>query len=201
MKKWIPLIVVGLVVFILFGWLRGTYNTMVTQDELVGEKWAQVENVYQRKFDLIPNMVATAKNYAEFEQQTLTEVMEARSRATQLTIDPSNLSAEQLQQFQANYQELNNATFGRLLATFERYPDLKASELYLKLQDELAGSENRISTERRTFNEAVRDYNTYIRKFPQNFLAGMFGFERKAPFETDPEAAGGKVDVDDLFNN
>lgn len=174
---------------------------MVDKEEAVESQWSQLENVYQRKFDLIPNMVSTAKNYAEFEQETLTKVIEARSKATQLNLDPENLTQEKLEEFQANYQELNQATFGRLLATFERYPDLKASNLYQRIQDELTGSENRISVERRKFNEIARDYNSYIRRFPQNLLVGFYGFERKPYFENEAAAEGGKVDVDELFND
>lgn len=201
MRKWlIPLLVIGGLAVILFFFFQGTYNKMVTKDEAVIEAWAQVENVYQRKFDLIPNMVSVAKEYAEFEQETFTQVTEARARATQLNIDPSNLTEENFQQFQAQYQELNQATFGRLLASFERYPNLKASEQFSKLMDELSRSENRISVERRRFNELVREYNTYVRKFPQNMLAGMYGFERKDQFEAEEAAAGGKVDVNEEFN-
>ena len=198
-KSYIALIVIGIIVLILYVSIRGTYNNMVTKEENVFEAWAQVENVYQRKYDLIPNMVAVAQEYAQFEQETFTQVTEARARATQITIDPANITEAQLQNFQKQFNELNQATFGRLMATFERYPDLKASEQFLRLQDELSGSENRISVERRRFNDVVRDYNTYIRKFPQNFFAGMFGFERKAIFEADDAAEGGKVDVRSEF--
>lgn len=174
---------------------------MVAKEETVEAQWAQVENVYQRKFDLIPNLVATAKNYAQFEQETLTKVIEARSQATSLNINAENLTAEQMQEFQNNYEQLNQATFGRLLATFERYPELKASQLYQDLTRELAGSENRISTERMRFNEEVRDYNTYIRQFPRNMIAGIMGFDQKPLFEAEEAAEGGKVNVDELFNN
>lgn len=199
MKKWLIAggIIVGII--ILLSLAISPYNTMVTKEEAVESQWAQVENVYQRKFDLLPNLVAVAKNYAEFEKETLTEVIEARSKATQLNLNAENLSAEQLQQFQQQYESLNQSTFGRLMATFERYPNLKANENYLKLQDEIAGSENRISVERRRYNEVVRDYNTFIRKFPQNLYAGLFGFEQKALFENEEAAAGGKVDVNKLF--
>ena len=199
-RKWLmPVIIIGVIVLLFFLFAMSPYNTMIAKEESVETQWAQVENVYQRKFDLIPNMVATAKNYAQFEQETLTEVIEARSKATQLTLDPENLTQENLQQFQQNYEQINQATFGRLLATFERYPELKASELYNKLQDELAGSENRISNERRVFNEVVRDYNTYIRQFPRNIVASFTGFERKALFENEAAAEGGKVDVNEEF--
>ena len=196
------LAIVGIIVFgglIVFFLTKGYYNNMVTKEEGVEAQWAQVENVYQRKYDLIPNLVSVAKNYAEFEQETLTQVTEARSKATSINISAENLTPEQMAQFEQAQSQLNSS-LGRLIASFERYPDLKANQNYLKLQDELSGSENRISTERRRFNEVVRDYNTYIRKFPQNIFAGLFGFERKALFENEEAAEGGQVDVDELFN-
>lgn len=199
MKKW--LVIGGVIVgaLILISILVSPYNNMVAKEESVESQWAQVENVYQRKYDLIPNLVSVAKNYAEFEQETLTQVTEARSKATSINISADNLTPEQMAQFEQAQSQLNTS-LGRLIASFERYPDLKANQNYLKLQDELSGSENRISTERRRFNEVVRDYNTYIRKFPQNIFAGIFGFERKALFENEEAAEGGKVDVDQLFD-
>ncbi len=199
MKKW--LVIGGVIVgaLILISILVSPYNNMVAKEESVESQWAQVENVYQRKYDLIPNLVSVAKNYAEFEQETLTQVTEARSKATSINISAENLTPEQMAQFEQAQSQLNSS-LGRLIASFERYPDLKANQNYLKLQDELSGSENRISTERRRFNEVVRDYNTYIRKFPQNIFAGLFGFERKALFENEEAAEGGQVDVDELFN-
>lgn len=196
-------VILGIIIFgglISLFLARGYYNNMITKEESVEAQWAQVENVYQRKYDLIPNLVSVAKNYAEFEQETLTQVTEARSKATSINISADNLTPEQLAQFEQAQSQLNSS-LGRLIASFERYPDLKANQNYLKLQDELSGSENRISTERRQFNEIVRDYNTYIRRFPQNILAGMFGFERKALFENEAAAEGGKVDVDQLFED
>lgn len=199
MKKW--LVIGGVIVgaLILISILVSPYNNMVAKEESVASQWAQVENVYQRKYDLIPNLVSVAKNYAEFEQETLTQVTEARSKATSINISADNLTPEQMAQFEQAQSQLNSS-LGRLIASFERYPDLKANQNYLKVQDELSGSENRISTERRRFNEIVRDYNTYIRKFPQNIFAGIFGFERKALFENEEAAEGGQVDVDELFN-
>lgn len=200
MKKWLVIggVIIGAIILISI--MISPYNSMVAKEENVAASWAQVENVYQRKYDLIPNLVSVAKNYAEFEQETLTQVTEARSKATSINISADNLSAEQMAQFEQAQSQLNTS-LGRLIASFERYPDLKANQNFLKLQDELSGSENRISTERRRFNDVVRDYNTYIRKFPQNIFAGIFGFERKALFENDEAAEGGKVDVDQLFDS
>lgn len=200
MKKWLVIGSVIIGALILISIMISPYNSMVAKEENVAASWAQVENVYQRKYDLIPNLVSVAKNYAEFEQETLTQVTEARSKATAINISADNLTAEQMAQFEQAQSQLNTS-LGRLIASFERYPDLKANQNFLKLQDELSGSENRISTERRRFNEVVRDYNTYIRKFPQNIFAGIFGFERKALFENDEAAEGGKVDVDQLFDS
>ncbi len=198
-KKLIRYGVLAGVVLLLYFSIKGTYNNMVSKEESVAAQWAQVENVYQRKYDLIPNLVSVAKKYAEFEQETLTKVVEARAKATSINIDAQNLTPEQLQQFEQAQNQLNSS-LGRLIATFERYPDLKANEQYKQLMDELAGSENRIAVERRKYNEVVRDYNTYIRKFPQNIYAKIFGFEPKPLFSADEEAAGGKVDVEKLFD-
>jgi len=198
-KKLIRYGLVILVVFLLYSSVKGIYNNMVTKEEKVNAQWAQVENVYQRKYDLIPNLVSVAKKYAEFEQETLTKVVEARSKATSINIDANNLTPEQLQRFEQAQGQLNTS-LGRLIATFERYPDLKANEQYKQLMDELSGSENRISVERRKYNEVVRDYNTYIRKFPQNLFAGVFNFQSKPLFSADEEAAGGKVDVEKIFD-
>lgn len=198
-KKLIRYGLVILVIFLLYSSVKGIYNNMVTKEEKVNAQWAQVENVYQRKYDLIPNLVSVAKKYAEFEQETLTKVVEARSKATSINIDANNLTPEQLQRFEQAQGQLNTS-LGRLIATFERYPDLKANEQYKQLMDELSGSENRISVERRKYNEVVRDYNTYIRKFPQNLFAGVFNFQPKPLFSADEEAAGGKVDVEKIFD-
>jgi LemA protein len=198
--KWlIPVGIIVVLLIIFYSLFAGTYNNMVAKEETVEAQWAQVENVYQRKYDLIPNLVSVARNYAEFEQETLTEVVQARSQATSININAEDLTPEKMQQFE-QAQERLNSSLGRLIATFERYPDLKANQNYLKLQDELSGSENRISVERKKFNDAVRDYNTYIRSFPQNLLRGMYGFEKKALFSAEEAAAGGKVDVDEVLN-
>jgi LemA protein len=182
MKKLI--IIGGIVVLaiIIYRTFTGSYNNMVASEEGVTSAWAQVENVYQRRADLIPNLVNTVKGYAQFEQETLTKVIEARAKATSITVDPKNLTPEKLAEFQAAQGELSNA-LGRLLVSVERYPDLKANQNFLDLQSQLEGTENRITVERQKFNDVVRSYNTYIRRFPQNLLAGMYGFESKGYFE------------------
>lgn len=181
-KSWIAIIVLVLLVLIVYLSVKGTYNTMVTTEEAVNEKWSQVENVYQRRADLIPNLVNTVKGYADFEQQTLTQVIEARAKATSVNIDPTNMNAGNFQQFEQAQGQLTQA-LSRLMVVVERYPELKANQNFLELQAQLEGTENRIAVERKKFNEAVRGYNTYIRKFPQTFWANMFGFEQKPYFE------------------
>ncbi len=182
MKKWITIGIVLVVVFIIYRMFAGSYNNMVQYNEDVVKQWAQVENQYQRRADLIPNLVNTVKGYADFEQETLTQVIEARAKATQVTVDPSNLSSEQIMQYQAAQGELSSA-LGRLMVVVERYPDLKANQNFLELQAQLEGTENRIAVERKRFNDTTRTYNTYIKSFPQTLLAGMFGFSEKAYFE------------------
>ena len=161
---------------------------MVTMDEGVKTAWSQVENVYQRRADLIPNLVATVKGYAEHESATLEGVVEARSKATGVNVDPENLTPEKLAEFQQAQGELS-AALGRLLVIQENYPDLKANANFMALQQQLEGSENRIAVERRKFNDAARAYNTAIRKFPSNIIAGMFGFGSKPYFEADESAS------------
>ena len=163
-------------------WIFRSYNSMVEKREAVSTSWASVETQYQRRADLIPNLVNTVKGYADFEQETLTKVIEARAKATQTTIDPSNMTTEQLQQFQANQGELSGA-LSRLLVTIERYPELKANQNFLELQAQLEGTENRISVARNNFNEVAQGYNTYIKKLPQALIAGMLGFDAKPYFE------------------
>ncbi|NQU52729.1 MAG: LemA family protein [Bacteroidetes bacterium] len=158
------------------------YNTMVEMDEQVTSSWAQVENVYQRRADLIPNLVNTVKGYAAHEQETLTGVIEARSKATSVNIDPSKLSPQAIQQFSQAQQGLSSA-LGKLMVVVEKYPDLKANQSFLDLQKQLEGTENRIAVERRRFNETTKNYNAYIRKFPKVIYAGWFGFEKKNYFE------------------
>lgn len=164
------------------------YNVMVEKQEAVTAQWSQVENVYQRRADLIPNLVATVKGYAAHEKEALTAVIEARSKATGVTIDPSNLDAASIQKFQAAQDGLSSA-LSKLMVVVERYPDLKANQNFLELQSQLEGTENRISVERRKYNETAQSYNTYIRKFPNNLIAGMFDFEKSDYFEADEGAA------------
>ncbi|UAB81528.1 LemA family protein [Marixanthomonas sp. SCSIO 43207] len=185
MKKWlIPLVIIIAIGAIAGIWFANVNNKLVTMEENVTSQWANVESSYQRRADLIPNIVSTAKGYAEFEQQTLTQVIEARSKATSVTIDPSNITPNQLQQFQEVQSGLTSA-LSRLLATFERYPDLKANENFKELINELERTENRINVERNRFNEQARVFNSEIRQFPTTIAASILGFERKAYFEAD----------------
>ena len=163
------------------------YNSMVAKDEGVEAQWANVQNAYQRRADLIPNLVNTVKGAANFEQETLTRVIEARAKATSVNISPDNLTPENIERFQAAQGELSGA-LSRLLVSVERYPELKANQNFLELQAQLEGTENRISVERRKFNETVQDYNSYIRSFPRNMIAGMFDFEQKGYFEAEAGA-------------
>jgi LemA protein len=158
------------------------YNKMVSMDEQVTSQWAQVENVYQRRADLIPNLVNTVKGYAAHEQETLEGVIEARSKATSVNIDPSKLTPETIQQFNQAQEGLSSA-LSKLMVVVERYPDLKANQNFLDLQAQLEGTENRITVERMKFNETTQTYNAYIRKFPQVIYSGWFGFEKKTYFE------------------
>jgi LemA protein len=155
---------------------------MVVADEQVNKDWAQVENQYQRRSDLIPNLVATVKGYAEHEQNTLDAVVAARSHATSITLDANNLTDEQLADFQQRQSDLS-MSLGRLLAITENYPDLKANQNFLELQSQLEGTENRITVARNTFNASAQSFNAYIRRFPNNIVANMFGFEKKAYFQ------------------
>ena len=180
MKKSTIIIIAVAVLAIVWG-ITG-YNGLVSMDEGVQTKWADVETQYQRRADLIPNLVNTVKGYAAHESETLQAVVEARAKATSMNIDPSNMSAEQIANFQKAQDGVSSA-LGRLLVTVEKYPDLKANENFRELQAQLEGTENRISVARRDYNEAARKYNTTLRSFPKNILAGMFGFEKKAYFE------------------
>lgn len=168
------------------------YNRMVEKQEAVTSQWGNVQNAYQRRADLIPNLVNTVKGYAAHEQETFTQVTEARARATQTVVDPENLTEEALQEYQQAQNQVGQA-LGRLLLIQENYPELKANQNFLALQDELAGTENRISVERNRFNEMARDYNAYIRKFPQVIYAGWFKFQPKAYFEAVPEAQNAPI--------
>ena len=178
-RTWIIIIVVVLMA-VLWGVRR--YNGFITLEEGVTGQWANVENVYQRRADLIPNLVNTVKGYADFEQETLTQVIEARASATSVTIDPTNLTPQSLAAFQQAQDGLSSA-LSRLLVTIERYPDLKANQNFLELQAQLEGTENRIAVERRKFNEITRGYNTATRRFPASIIAGMTGFDQKGYFE------------------
>ncbi len=168
-------------------WAISAYNGMVKMDESVSTAWSNVENQYQRRTDLIPNLVNTVKGYASHEKETFEAVVSARSKATQMTVDADNLTPEKLQEYQKAQGEIG-AALGRLLAITENYPELKANENFKELQAQLEGTENRISVERRNFNEIARSYNTAIRTFPKSLLAGMFGFEKRPYFEAEEGA-------------
>lgn len=187
MKKLLPWIVFLGIIAIIALWAVNVYNGLVEQQESVENAWAQVENQYQRRADLVPNLVATVKGYASHEQETLEGVINARAKATQITIDLTNATPEQLAAYQAAQGELSQA-LGRLLAVAENYPDLKANENFRDLQAQLEGTENRITTARQMFNDEARQYNTNIRRFPKNIIAGMFGFEKKPYFEAEEGA-------------
>ena len=182
-KSWIIIGVVVLLVIIIFSSLKGTYNGLVTKEENVNKKWADVQGAYQRRSDLIPNLVSTVKGYADFEQETLIKVIEQRANATKPTInlDATKLNANTLAQFQKTQDELG-ASLGRLMVVVEKYPDLKANQNFLQLQAQLEGTENRINVERRNFNESVQLFNSSLRSFPTNIVAGMFGFAQKPYF-------------------
>ena len=180
MKK--STIIILAVVAIVAIWGITGYNGMVKAEEAVSTAWSNVENQYQRRADLIPNLVNTVKGYAAHEKETLDAGFSARTHATQVTVDADNLTPEKLQEFQKAQGEVGSA-LGRLLAITEAYPELKANQNFLELQAQLEGTENRISVERRNFNDAAKSYNTSIRTFPRNLLAGMFGFEKRPYFE------------------
>ncbi len=186
-KSLVTILVIIGIVLILIMWGSRRYNNLVTMEEGVTAAWSQVENVYQRRADLIPNLVNTVKGYADFEQKTLTMVIEARSKATSVNVDANQLNEASIQQFQQAQQGLSSA-LSRLMVVVERYPDLKANQNFLDLQTQLEGTENRITVERRNFNQTAQTYNAQIRRFPNNLFAGMFGFERKAYFEAEQGA-------------
>lgn len=183
-KSWI--IIGGLVLLgiILFSSIKGTYNGLVSMEEKVNKSWADVQGAYQRRADLIPNLVSTVKGYANHEQQTLIKVIEERAKATQTTmnIDPTKLDEASLAKFQKAQDEMGSS-LSRLLVTVEQYPDLKANQNFLQLQAQLEGTENRINVERRNFNEAVNTFNSKLRSFPTNIFGGMFGFSKKPYFQ------------------
>ena len=180
---WIILGIVAVVVI----WAVSGYNSLVSNEENVGKAWANVESAYQRRSDLIPNLVNTIKGYAQHEQKTLQDVVEARSKATSIRVDASTATPEQMQQWIEAQQEVGSA-LGRLIAISESYPTLRANENFLALQTQLEGTENRIKTERDRYNEAVKGFNVKIRRFPTNILASMFGFERREMFEAEAGA-------------
>lgn len=186
MKKTSVIIVLA-VVAAFVAWGVGRYNSLVTAEENVENAWAQVENQYQRRSDLIPNLVNTVKGYAQHESQTLENVVSARAKATQVTVDPTNATPEQIAAYQKAQGELSQA-LGRLLAVTEAYPDLKANENFIKLQDQLEGTENRITVARNAFNEQAKTFNQMVRKFPGNIVASIAGFEKKPYFEAEAGA-------------
>ena len=182
----LAIVVIALVIAVLWGW--GKYNSLVKEEQNVERAWSDVENQYQRRADLIPNLVETVKGYAEHESETLQNVIEARAKATSVKIDPNNLTEESLQQYQQAQGELSNA-LGRLLVSVERYPDLKANQNFLELQSQLEGTENRINNARDAFNSAAQTYNTAIRVFPANLVAKIGGFASKSYFKAAEGAA------------
>lgn len=182
MKKWIIIGVIVIAIIGLYSWASGIYNKAVTLEQNVKESWGNVNTAYQRRNDLIPNLVETVKGYAKHEQGTLTAVIEARAKATSVTIDPSNVTPEQLAAFN-QAQSGVTSSLSRLLVSVEQYPNLKADASFMKLQDELASTENQILTARTRFNEAIKPYNNNINTFPRNILAGMYGLKQKPYFE------------------
>lgn len=194
-KKFLPWIIVAVIVIGLYGWASGIYNTAVTLEQDVKESWGNVNTSYQRRNDLIPNIVNTVKGYAEHEKSTLTAVIEARAKATSVTIDPANVTPEQLAAFNSAQSGVSSS-LSKLLVSVEQYPNLKADASFMKLQDELASTENQILTARTRFNEAVKPYNNNINTFPRNILAGMYGLKEKPYFEA---VAGAEKPVEVKF--
>lgn len=192
-KKFLPWIIAAVFIIGIYSWVKGINNTAVTLSQTVEQSWGDVQTAYQRRNDLIGNLVNTVKGAADFEKSTLTAVIEARSKATSVKIDPTNITPEQLAQFN-QAQSGVSSSLSRLLVTVEAYPELKANANFLKLQDELASTENQILTARTRFNEAVKPYNTHIKTFPNSLFAGMFGFKEKAYFQS-VEGADKPVEV------
>ena len=187
MRRSLPLLIIlGLVVILLF-WGCGSYNGLVQQDETVKNSWNKVQSDYQRRADLIPNLVRTVQGEANFERGTLNDVINARARATSMQISPENLTPENIERFQQAQAQLSGS-LSRLLVTVEQYPNLRSNESFRELQRELAGTENRIKVSRNDFNDAVQTYNTQVRRFPTNIFAGMFGFHPRSGFQADPGA-------------
>lgn len=187
MKKNKGLIITIVVIVLVALWGILSYNRLVGMDENVSNQWANVETQYQRRSDLIPNLVNTVKGYAKHESQTLEAVMAARSQATQVKIDPSNCTPQQLAAYQKAQGDVTTA-LGKLLAITENYPDLKANQNFLELQSQLEGTENRINVARKDFNDSAKEYNTSLRRFPRNIIASMFGFEKRNYFEAEAGA-------------
>ena len=186
-KGLIAVIVLAVAGIGIYSFLKGNYNNLVTKDEAVATAWANVQTQYQRRADLIPNLVSTVKGFAQQEQEVLTGVVEARAKASSIQLNAEDLTPQALEQFQAAQNQLSGA-LSRLLVVVERYPELKSNQNFLELQAQLEGTENRIAVARDRFNETVRDYNTFMRQFPRNMVAGMFGFERKTQFQADQAA-------------
>ena len=182
MRKFLPWIILGAIVLIGYGFVKGVYNNAVTLEQDVKESWGNVQTSYQRRNDLIGNLVKTVQGAAEYEKGTLTAVIEARAKATSVTVDPTNITPEQLQKFNDAQSGLSSS-LSRLLVTVEQYPSLKANENFLKLQDELASTENQILTARTRYNEKIKPFNNHVKTFPNNIIAGMFGFAEKPFFE------------------
>jgi len=197
-KKATWIVVIAAIAVVLF-WMFGKYNAMVTAEENVETAWGQVENQYQRRADLIPNLVSIVKQFAKHETEVYTQTMEARAHATQVTLDPSNATPEQLAAYQRAQGELSQA-LGRLMAVAESYPEIKSNENFLQLQSQLEGTENRITVARNTFNETAREFNILIRKFPANIVASIFGFTKKPYFEAE-EGAEKAPDVRKFFED
>ena len=186
-KGTITLLVIGVLILIMVGGTLTTYNGLIAKDEAVATAWGNIQSQYQRRADLIPNLVSTVKGYAKHESETLENVMAARAKATQVTINSDNLTPEKLKQYQAEQGELSQA-LGRLMAVSENYPNLKANENFSELQAQLEGTENRINESRQIYNSAVQTYNVSVRRFPANIVAGMFGFDKKNQFEAEAGA-------------
>ena len=195
MRRFLPWIIGAIVIFGIYSWVKGINNTAVTLNQDIEESWGNVQTSYQRRNDLIGNLVNTVKGAADFEKSTLTAVIEARAKATQTIIDPTNITPEKLAEFN-KAQSGVSSSLSRLLVAVEQYPDLKANQNFLKLQDELASTENQILTARTRFNEAAKPYNTHIGTFPNSLFAGMFGFQKKAYFEA---VAGAEKPVEVKF--
>jgi len=187
MQKYLPYFILGFIAFTLLSMGSSSYNSLVSKDEQVNQAWANVQSAYQRRADLIPNLVNTVKGAANFEKETLEAVVNARAKATSVTIDPSNVTPGQLEAFSEAQSGLSSA-LSKLLVTVERYPELKSVANFSELQTQLEGTENRITVARNNFNQAVTTYNKYMRQFPTNLFAGVFGFARKAAFESDAGA-------------